>query len=278
METITVAAISTRNWYLQPERSLNNIARWVRRASEQGADLILFPENSVTGHLAHPIIRSGAQPVPGPATDRLAQIARERRVVLCCGLIEQEGEQFYNTQVLVGPEGFIGKQRKIHIPDLEEPYWQGGQQIEVFDLGKVRVGISVCRDSFFTELVRTLYFKGAEVLLMPFGYGTNPRSRYLEEHIHGVVIRAECWSSGFFGVMCNSAGKRPPSAEESEGFGFPGWAGVISPFGEPLAFTRQRGCGEAMVVVELDPKLQEIRRGQYNCIARGLRPELYLVR
>ena len=276
MQPVTVAAVATRNWINQPERSLENIRRWACKARAQGAELILFPELSITGYLTHPVVREGAQSIPGPATDRLVEIAAEVGAVLCAGLLEREGETFYNTQVLVGPHGFIGKQRKLHIPDLEMPYWQGGDRIQTFDIGKARVGISICRDTFFSEMLRTLYFQGAALLLMPFGYNTMPRSRYLEEHIHGVVMRGECWSNGFFGLFCNSAGKRAPSEIEPNGRAFPGWAGVLNPFGEPLAYTRQNGSGEALVISALDPEPQHTRRGQYNLIARSLRPELYL--
>jgi len=249
--------------------------KWVNLVSEKGVELVLFPELNITGYIAAPAARQFAQTIPGPVTDQIIDIARQHQTILSCGMVEREGGHFYCTHLLVGPGGLLGKQRKIHVPAQEQLFWEAGSAIETFDIGKARVGITICRDSFFDEMTRTLYFKGAEILLMPFGYYNVPRSRYLKESIHGMSLIKASWTNGVYAVVCNSAENRPPNEWESNGAAFPGWAGILSPWGRVIAFVEDEGNGESTVIEELDPLELEDRRSHVNFLAKELRPELY---
>jgi (R)-amidase len=275
METLTVAAISTRNRIGQPDAALSDMRTWAEAAARQGAEFVLFPELNVTGYIQHPIVRQFAQPIPGPSTEKAVQLARDLGVTLACGLVERDNGQFYCAHILVNGSGLIGKQRKIHTPMQEQPFWGLGSSIDVFDIGKAKVGIAICRDSFFDEMTRTLYFKGAEIALMPFGYYNVPRSRHLQESIHGMSIVKACWTNGYYALVCNSAGDRAPSEWEPDGSKFPGWAGVIDPWGKVLSFVDRDGNDEAMVVVEIGPETLQDRRNHPNFLAGELRPALY---
>jgi predicted amidohydrolase len=275
MQTITIAAVSTCNLIGQPDNAIANMRAWAVSAAEQGAELILFPELNVTGYITHPVVRQWAEQIPGPSTEQAVRLAGEIGVTLACGILEREGENFYCTHILVNGSGLIGKQRKIHTPSQEQPYWGLGSSIDVFDIGKARVGITICRDSFFDEMTRTLFFKGAEIVLMPFSYYNVARSRYLKESIHGMSIVKACWTNGYYALVCNSAGDRPASEWEPRGAKFPGWAGVIDPWGSVLSFVDREGNDEAMVVMEIGPETLQDRRGHPNFLANELRPKLY---
>lgn len=275
MQDIIVAAASIRNLIGQPDAAISSMENWARQASEKGAGLILFPELNVSGYITAPIAASIAEPVPGPSTEKIAHFAKQFAITIAFGLIEREGSGTFCTHVLVGPDGYIGKQRKIHVPAQEQPYWQAGSSIGVFNIGPVKVGISICRDSFFDEMTRTLYFMGAEVVLMPFGYYNVPRSRYLKDTIHGMSIMKAGWTNGYYCVAVNSALDREPNEWEPEGRKFPGWAGVVSPWGRVMQFTEDEGNGECMVVEKLTAEELDDRRGHPNFLAKELRPELY---
>lgn len=275
MENLIVATASIRNLAGQPDASIANMEPWVRSAAGQGADLILFPELNVSGYIPLPLAAAMAEPVPGPSTGKIIQMAGRYNILIAFGLIEREGDARYCTHVLVSGNGIIGKQRKIHTPEHEQPYWGFGSSIEVFDIGKAKVGITICRDSFFDEMTRTLYFKGAEVVLMPFGYYNVPRSQYLKESIHGMSIVKASWTNGFYSVVCNSAEEREPNEWEPTGRKFPGWAGVISPWGRVIRFTEEEGNNETMVVEPLGMEELMDRRCHPNFLAKELRPELY---
>jgi predicted amidohydrolase len=275
MQQFRVSAVAMQNWVGQLERSLAQIAHWAGRAKAQDADLVVFPELSLTGYLTAPLIHRYAESIPGPATERLQTIAAEAGLLICAGLVERDQGRYYNTQVIVSGDGVIGAQRKIHVPAHERPYWEGGDTISVFDLGPARVGIAVCRDSFFSEYQATLFHRDAELVIMPFGYPTVPRGRYLVDTIHGMSMQYHCWAYGLYGVLCNSAGDRGSSEAEPRGMSFPGWAGVIGPWGEVLEFTRDDGNDEAMVTATLTPDGLLDRRRHPNFIAGDLRPAVY---
>jgi predicted amidohydrolase len=167
MQTTRVAAVSMNGFLGEPERVLNTMAGWCERASAEKADLVLFPELVIHGHCT-PNTWDLAEPVPdGPSVQRLAQLARRYRMVLCAGLSEKERDIVYNTVVVVGPDGYIGKQRKLHLSRDEVLFYKGGRDLSVFDTGRCRVGIIICYDNQFPEVARVLALRGAEVLLMP---------------------------------------------------------------------------------------------------------------
>ena len=111
-----------------------------------------------------------AQPLPGPAESRFAEIARQTGVWVIPGsLYEATGGRVFNTTPVINPDGdVIARYRKMY-PFL--PYEQNvaaGEQCVVFDVpGKGRFGLSICYDMWFPETTRTLAWMGAEVILHP---------------------------------------------------------------------------------------------------------------
>lgn len=275
METFTAAAISTRNRIGEPKAAIQDMETWLQRAADQGSELALFPELNVTGYIPHTVAREIAQTVPGPSTERIIRLAERYNTSIAFGLIEREREMLYCTHILVNGSGVVGKQRKIHVPAQEQPYWSAGNAIEVFDIGKAKVGMAICRDAFFDEMTRTLYFKGAEIVLMPFGYYNVPRSQYLQETIHGKSLLKSAWTNGYYELACNSACDRPAGAIEPNGRKFPGWAGIIDPWGAVVGFADGPGNEEAMILCQLDSAKLQDRRDHPNFLAKELRTDLY---
>ncbi len=276
MKKLRVAAISTRNWIGQPEKSIKNMTKWGRKAVEQGAEFLVFPELGVNGYFHSSDTWDVAETIPGPSVDKLVGLAADLGAVLCFGMLERDADVVYNTQVLANGNGMIGKQRKIHMPGAEYLHWRAGFELNSFDIGKARVGIAICYDALFSELARTLYFKGAEILVMPFAYNTPARSRFPEEDITGLTYRVHCWTNGCYGIVANNAGNRKKVKGKPGPWKFPGWAGVFGPDGSVVAFTREKGNGEAMVVTDLDPKKLAERRKNMFFIPRCLRPDVYV--
>jgi N-carbamoylputrescine amidase len=147
MQVTRVASVSMNGLLGEPERVLTAIDVWCERAAAAKADLVLFPELVVHGHCT-PKTWELAEPVPGgPTARRLSDLARRHRLVLSVGLSEKERDIVYNTQVLVGPDGYIGKQRKLHLSRDEVNYYKGGRDILVFDIGRCKVGTVICYDN-----------------------------------------------------------------------------------------------------------------------------------
>src|SRR6516164_8243034 len=127
MQMTRVAAVSMNGLMGEPQRVLAAIDEWCKCAVAAKADLVLFPELVVHGHCT-PNTWELAEPVPdGPGVRRLIQLAKHFRLVLCVGLSEKERDVVYNTVVLVGPDGYLGKQRKLHLSRDEVFYYKGGR-------------------------------------------------------------------------------------------------------------------------------------------------------
>ena len=287
MQTTRVAAVSMNGFLGEPERVLNGIATWCERAAAEKADLVLFPELVVHGHCT-PNTWELAEPVPdGPSARRLAQLARHYRLFLCAGLSEKERDVVYNTQVLAGPDGYVGKQRKLHLSRDEVLYYKGGREITAFDLGRCKVGVVICYDNQFPEVARVLALRGAEVLLMPHaarlkmwddtpeGEAAARRHTYL--HFQGYALRAR--ENACFAVVADQAGragyvdlypKDSPNQPHHAGAAL-----VFAPDGELLASAQAERIREEMVVVTLDAARLARERSLPNYTLRTRRPELF---
>ena len=175
MRSTRVAAVSMNGRLGEPTRILDEIDGWCGRAAAEGAELVLFPELVVHGHCT-PNTAELAEAVPdGPSVTRLARLARQHGLILSAGLSERERDLVYNTQVLVGPGGYIGKQRKLHLSRDEVLFYAGGRDLPVFDVGPCKVGIAICYDNEFPEVPRALALAGADVLALPVNWPLVPR-------------------------------------------------------------------------------------------------------
>jgi len=229
-----------------------------------------------------------AEPVPdGPSVRRLLDIARSHRLVLAVGLSEKERDIVYNTQVLVGPEGYIGKQRKLHLSRDEVNYYKGGRDILVFDIGRCKVGTVICYDNQFPEVARVLALRGAEVLLMPHAARFRPwpdtpegkaaARRYSHDFFAPYALRAR--ENACFAVLADQAGRAGtldsyPKDHENQPH-HAGAAFIWGPEGEVLASAQQERVQEEMIIADLDPMRLARQRSLGNYMLRTRRPELF---
>ena len=287
MQSIRVAAVSMNGWLGQPDRVLGDIAGWCERAGAEKADLVLFPELVVHGHCT-PSTWDLAEPVPdGPSVQRLEGLARQHRLFLSAGLSEKERDIVYNTQVLVGPDGYVGKQRKLHLSRDEVMYYKGGRTLQVFDIGKCRVGTAICYDNEFPEVPRILALLGADVLLMP--HASRDRQwrdtreseaaarRYMRDSYMPFAMRTR--ENAMFGILTDQAGRAGyvdiyPRDHENQPH-HPGAAMVFGPDGALLASTQVDRIRDEMIVVTLDAAALARERAHPNYQLRTRRPELY---
>jgi predicted amidohydrolase len=287
MQATRVAAVSMNGLLGEPQRVLAAIDGWCGRAAAAGVHLVLFPELVVHGHCT-PNTWDLAEPVPeGPSTRRLVDLARRHGLVLSAGLSEKERDIVYNTQVLVGPDGYIGKQRKLHLSRDEVNHYKGGREICVFDIGRCKVGTVICYDNQFPEVARVMALRGADVLLMPHAARFKPWPDTPEgeaearRHSHAFValyaLRAR--ENACFAILTDQAGRAGtldtyPANHENQ----PHHAGVAliwGPGGELLASTQQERVQEEMIVADLDPIMLTRERSLANYMLRTRRPELF---
>lgn len=168
---IKVAACQIEPHIGDKDYNLKKMIEFIDKAADQGATLIVLPELANTGYIfnSREEAFSLAEPVPnGPTTSLLMKKARKRNLYICSGITELDGQVLYNSAVLVGPQGYIGKFRKVHLWDEEKIFFEHGNLgFPVFDLPFGRVGIFICYDGWFPETTRILRLQGVDIALNP---------------------------------------------------------------------------------------------------------------
>jgi len=173
-----------------PQASVEKFAEMVRKAEEQKPDFICLPEGITVVGTGKKYL-DVAEPIPGPTTRRLGELAREANAYLIAGIYERDGQTVYNTSVLVGRDGrLIGRYRKVALPDEEiDGGITRGNSFPVFETEFGKVGMMICWDVMFPEPARALAAQGAEIVFLPIwgGNQTLIEARAIENQIHLVT-------------------------------------------------------------------------------------------
>jgi len=139
-----------------------------QEAVDGGANLVVLPELSNVGYFfsSRQDAFEHAESVPdGRSVQAWIDFARQQQVFLVAGLAEREGMRLFNTGVLVGPDGFIGKYRKAHLWNLEKLWFTPGDVgFPVFETSIGRIGLLICWDIWFPEVPRILSQQGADII------------------------------------------------------------------------------------------------------------------
>ena len=267
----------TRIGFLQFEpifgRVEENLDRIGRNLSGCAADLVVIPELATTGYnfATLPELEELAEPIPGgAATKRLEEIARREKISLVAGIAERQetgpGAVFYNSAVLVNPDGHAGTYRKVHLFDREKLFFRPGDLgFPVFTLpgpGSVRVGIMVCFDWRFPEAARSLALEGADILAHP--------SNLLKPWCQAAMV-TRCLENRVFAVTATRTGVEDRGGVRLE---FTGASQVVDPGGRVMA--KANGSEECLRLVDVD--LEAARRkmvNDYNDLLADRRPDQY---
>ena len=182
---VKVAAVQTEPKLLEKDNNLARCLELIQVSARQGARLIVFPECALTGYAFSSLEEAMplCEPVPGPSTERIIAVCQQLNVYVVIGLLEVEIDEGYNTAVLLGPGGLLGKYRKVHLPYLGVDRFvsRGDNPLTVYETEVGRIGLGICYDSIFPEHARVLALKGADVFVLPTNW---PEHReVIPEHI-----------------------------------------------------------------------------------------------
>jgi N-carbamoylputrescine amidase len=256
--------------------NIRTVERLVRAAAKDGAKVILPPElfqgpyfckREETKWFAH------AYPYrEHPVVTALAPLAKELGVVLPLSIYEKEGQEYYNSLVMVDADGSImGLYRKSHIPDgpgyEEKFYFRGGDTgFKVWPTKHGRVGVGICWDQWFPEAARAMMLMGAEILFYPTAIGSEPENPSLDTQPR--------WRRAMIG---HSVSNVVPVAAANRigneaGQVFYGSSFITNEGGDFLAEMNRTDEGFIAASVDLD-HISELRAGWG--FFRDRRPELY---
>lgn len=181
-----------------------------------------------------------AEPIPGPSTDRLSDVAKELGVVIIASLFEKRAQGIYhNTTAVLDADGtYLGKYRKMHIPDdpafYEKFYFTPGDLgYKVFKTKFATIGVLICWDQWYPEGARLTAMKGAEILFYPtaIGWATSQDESTNDEQYSGwqTIQRSHAVANGVHVVSVNRVG-----LEQDGLMKFWGGSFIANPFGKLL--------------------------------------------
>lgn len=252
------------------EQNIQNIIDYINKGALEKANLIVFPECALTGYCfnsleeAMPVMES----IPGPTTDHLSSVCKDLRVFVVLGMLERDGDKFFNVAVLIGPQGFIGKHRKLHLPYLGIDRFvnHGNLPISVHQTEIGNIGLGVCYDCNFPEHSRSLAILGADLIILPTNWPEGTES------VPKFILPTRAIENQVFYVAVNRAG-------EENGFKFIGQSKILHCYGITLAACKPFETDT--MYAEIEPELSrmkkfEFRPGQFEIdVLNDRRPEFY---
>lgn len=259
--------------YAGPDRqeNLQRALDAARLVATGGAQLVAYAELGLEPF--YPATPAGggaplllAEEIPGPTTEAFCELARQLGIVIVLNLYERDGERAYDSSPVIDADGrILGVTRMLHIADMpsfhEQGYYTPGDRgMPVYDTKAGRVGVAICYDRHYPEVMRSLGLQRAEVVVIPQAgaVGEWPEGLYEAE------VRTAAFQNGYFAALVNRVGKEP-------GIEFAGESFVCDPDGKVVARAPSRQ--ESLLVTDLD--LSACARSHARRLfLRDRRPEL----
>ena len=176
---IALAQISSKRE--DKEANFEKIEDLTIKAKEQGAELAIFPEMSLTGYVVRDQIYELAETIPGPIVEKTEALTKKTGMHIIFGmpeLSEKTQATVFNTAVFVGPKGLIGKYRKMYLPTHsvfeEKRYFRPGYQTAAFQTEVGNIGLCICYDIFFPEVIRLITFERCPINCLYISFASSP--------------------------------------------------------------------------------------------------------
>ncbi len=247
-----------------PAQNLERAAAKIREAAALGAAVVCLPELFRSQYFCRQEdarLFDLAEPIPGPSTRRLAEIARENNVVIVASLFEKRAQGLYhNTAAIIDAGGeLLGLYRKMHIPDdplyFEKFYFTPGDTgFPNFDTHAGRIATLVCWDQWYPEGARIAALGGASVLFYPTAIGWHPaeKSEFGDAQYDAwrTIQRSHAIANGIYVAAVNRIGFEGPA---DCGLEFWGGSFIADPFGRVLA--QASHDKEEILIADIDPRV-----------------------
>jgi omega-amidase len=252
------------------EDNLKRAKDQVMTAKSMGAEIAVLPEMFVCSY-SLAAMKEHAQEEGGPVVEFMKELAKEANLFLVGGSVpEKEGDRYYNTSYTFSNCGdLIGKYRKIHLFDIdiegaisfkESDVLSAGDNIVLIDTPYGKIGVVICYDLRFPELIRKNVLKGAQVIIAPSAFNMTTGPAHWE-----LLARARAVDNQVFVALCS------PARQEDASYVAYGHSLVASPWGDVMA---SLDGAENILVVDLSMDQVSHVRKQLPLL-NHLRPEVY---
>ncbi|MGD0835223.1 MAG: carbon-nitrogen hydrolase [Polyangia bacterium] len=255
----------------EPAINLDAACAHVHEAASHGAKVVCLPELFRTPYFCQKedvALFDLAEPVPGPSTAALGQVARRDGVVVLASLFERRAAGLYhNTTAVIGSDGSVlGRYRKTHIPDdpnyYEKFYFAPGDLgFPVFATEPGQLGVLVCWDQWYPEAARLVALGGADVIFYPTAIGWHPDEKAgngtAQRDAWRTVQRGHAIANGVYVAAVNRVGREAPAGPPGLEF----WGGSFLCDPQGVVMAEASADREEILYGTVDPAhLEDVRR------------------
>lgn len=256
----------------KPEDNLSKATEMLEEAAKRGVEIACLPELFMGPYFCQEELHAEfdrAEPIPGPTTRALQEIAKETEMVIVGSIFERRAAGMYhNSAVIIDYNGeHVGTYRKMHIP--EDPHYYekffftpGDLGFQAFDTKYAKIGTLICWDQWFPEAARATALKGADLLFYPTAIGWHPdeKAQYGERQVSAwqTVQRGHAIANRMFVCAVNRVGFERNPLDTGKGIEFFGHSFIADPDGQIIAQASQNR--EEILIATLDPKQMESSR------------------
>jgi N-carbamoylputrescine amidase len=271
--TVAIASIPMEPIVGKKERNIERTLEFVEQAAAQGARLVVLPELCNSGYVfeSREEAFTLAEQVPhGPTCTAWTEAARRLGLHLVAGLSERDGQALYNAAVLIGPSGYVGTFRKMHLWAAENLFFEPGNLgFPVFKTPLGRIGVLICYDGWFPESYRLCALQGADIVCVPTNWVPIPGQDDKREAMANILCMAAAHSNSMFVAAADRIG-------QERGQPFIGQSVIVSYTGWPIAGPASPDHEE---IIYADANLADARRkrnwNEYNQVLRDRRIDVY---
>jgi N-carbamoylputrescine amidase len=252
--------------------NVSRSADLIRSAAERGADLVVLPELANTGYVfrdRHEALDL-AEPVPGGKTTAVwSELASRHHMTIVAGIAERDGDRLFNSAVMVGPKGYLGRFRKVHLWGDEKKIFEAGDLgFPVYQAPFGRVAIAICYDVWFPETFRAAAVQQADILCVPTNWVPMPGQPADRPAMANTLVMAGAHSNNLVVACADRVGVE-------RGQPFEGQSLIVDRRGWPVAGPASRLDEEILFAqVDLDPSSRR-GVGADNDVLQDRRPEVY---
>lgn len=272
-DVVRVACIQMRPDVGENEQNLMRSLEFCGRAADAGARLVVLPELANSGYMFESRVEAweAAEDVEtGQTISAWADFCRERDIYLVGGFAERAGQSLFNSSAFLGPDGYIGTYRKVHLWNRENLFFEPGDLgYPVFNTRIGRLGSVICYDVWFPEAVRACALGGADILCVPTNWVPIPGQEPDAPAMATVLTQAGAHSNSMYVAAANRIGVERGQAFVGQSLvvNYTGW-----PMAGPASFDE-----EEILYADVDPGAARAARNwnDFNDPIGDRRPETY---
>jgi N-carbamoylputrescine amidase len=271
--SLTVASIQMEPIFGDKQNNLSKSIALLEAAAGKGAKLAVLPELCNTGYMFRnrQELWNLAESLPdGESVQAWCDAAKRLEMFIVAGITERDGTQFYNSAAIVGPDGFVGRYRKVHLWGDEALYFSPGNLgFPVFDLPFARIGCHICYDCWFPESFRLAALQGAEIMCVPTNWVPIPGQDPAREAMANIIVMGAAHCNSMYVIAADRVGTE-------RGQAFIGQSLIASHTGWPSAGPASADNEEVLIAtIDVHQARRKRNWNDFNQVLRDRRRDVY---